>query len=428
MPPALSTSTVGALLVSAGMFGCGGEEPATASGAASSTSASATASSSAGTGGGGSGAGGGAIDDMQDLLARLRADRDATLLEESNDGGWPVRVTEGRVVVSTDPALQRVAGDFDDWAGTELTADEGFSWGVIPDTAGARYKLSDGTIFVADPWSRAHAYDDLGEMSILAGDDAHLERFFEVKTDALAARTVRVWLPAVAATSVIYAHDGQNLFDPGAPWGGWHLADDAPAGMMIVGIDNTAARMDEYTHVPDEIGGAPTGGQGDAYADLLQTVVRPLVAAHYGEPDKRGLLGSSLGGLVSLHVAQRHPGEFRFAASMSGTLGWGSIGAGVHNETMIDRYAAAAPAGTAIYLDSGGNGSSCADSDGDGVDDDDPSAADNYCETVQMRDLLQGLGYQFDVDLFHWHEPGAEHDEAAWAARVFRPLSIFDTL
>lgn len=426
-----------ALGLAAGAPACGGSDQvptgsvaSAGGGTPSSTSTagqtgSTTASTSASTG---TGAGGGGLETLQDLLTRLRADRDGTLLDESNQGGWPVKVVEGRVVVSVDPAYHQVAGDFDAWAGTELTPDQGFLYGVLPDTAGERYKLTTGQAYEADPWSRAYAYDVNGEMSFVADTTAHLERYFQVKTAALGPRTVRVWVPSGTATRVLYADDGQNLFDPSAPWGGWHMNDAVPAGMMIVGIDNTAARMDEYTHVPDIIDGSSTnfiGGKGDAYGDLLETQVRPLVAKHYGEPPKRGLIGSSLGGLISLHVANKHPGEFAFVASMSGTLGWGSIGTGVHNATMMDRYAMAGHAATVVFLDSGGGGGTCADSDADGVDDDDPTDADNYCETIQMRDLLVSLGYTYNVDLFHWHEPGAQHNEAAWAARVFRPMQIF---
>jgi len=151
--------------------------------------------------------------------------------------------------------------------------------------------------------------------------------------------------------------------------------------------------------------------------------VRPLIQANYGEPDRVGLLGSSLGGLISLHIADRYPGEFTFAASMSGTLGWGSIGA--DNDTVIQRYTGAGHRDTAIYLDSGGYGTTCADTDGDGTNDDDLDSADNYCETAQMRDTLAAEGYAFDVDLWHWWEPDATHDEVSWAARVGRPLGIF---
>ncbi len=397
--------------------GQGGASSTTTEGAGAQTSSTTTS---------GPGTGGAPADDLEDLLARLRADRDGTLREEADDGGWPVRVASGRVVVSTDPAFGAVAGDFDDWAGTSLTADEGFAWSVVPDVAGDAYKLKSGDTFAADPWARAYAYDDFGEITFVAPPaEAHLERWPIVEGAGLAPRTVRVWVPAEAPTRVLYVHDGQNLFDPDAFNGGWHLQDSAPPAMLLVGIDNSSDRMDEYTHVEDDIGQV-LGGEGDAYADLLRDVIRPQVDARYGEPAVVGTMGSSLGGLISLHLALHDDGDYAFAASLSGTLGWGSIG--LENETMIERWAAAGLRDVVVYLDSGGGGTDCEDSDGDGTNDDDPTAADNYCETVQMRDVLLEEGWQGDVDLFHWHEPGAQHDEAAWAARVFRPLEIFATV
>src|SRR5262249_51173760 len=155
--------------------------------------------------------------------------------------------------------------------------------------------------------------------------------------------------------------------------------------------------------------------------------VRPLVRERYGEPGPVGTMGSSLGGLIAFHIADRFPGEYAFAASLSGTMGWGSIGPEMHNQTMIERYAAHGHQATVLYLDSGGGGT-CFDSDGDGIDDDDPSASDNYCENAQMKATLLGVGYQEGQDLTYWYEPGATHDEAHWAARVFRPLDLFDSL
>jgi predicted alpha/beta superfamily hydrolase len=154
--------------------------------------------------------------------------------------------------------------------------------------------------------------------------------------------------------------------------------------------------------------------------------VRTLIATHYGEPPIIGLLGSSLGGLISFHIAARHPGQYDFAASMSGTMGWGSIGltGGAQNETMIERYQALGHGATKLYLDSGGNGT-CVDSDNDGIEDDALDGSDNHCENKQLESVLYAAGYVADVDVWHWWEPGAPHNEAAWGARVFRPLQIF---
>jgi len=412
-------------------YGCTSADPsAGSSGSTSGVGGWVTGGSGPGGGGtglGGGGAGGGGST-LEALLEALRTDLDGTLQAQSELTGWPVPVEDGLLFVSTDPALSRLAGDHNDWTGAAMNADAGFHWLVAQAAPGSRYKLTDSVNqWQADPWSRAYDYDENGEISLVAPAAAtHLERYFAVGSAALAPRTVRVWLPeGGVATHVLYAHDGQNLFDPEAAWGGWQLQLSIPPQMMVVGIDNTPDRMDEYTHVPDWIGEL-VGGQGDAYADFVQTQVRGLIEQHYGEPPTVGTLGSSLGGLVSFHIAQRYPGAYSFAASLSGTMGWGSIGLsdGQQNETMIERYQAAGHGSTALYLDSGGGGT-CFDSDGDGIEDDDPDAADNYCENKQLESVLYSVGYVSGQDMWHWWEPDAPHNEAAWAARVWRPLEIF---
>jgi predicted alpha/beta superfamily hydrolase len=424
----------GAALAVALVAGCsGGDElsgghASDGSGGASTTTASAnggsTPSGDAG-GAGGAGGGGSKTPELYALLAELRADVQGTLLAESKKKGWPAPVEGGLLFVSADPSLTELAGDHDMFAGTPMHQDHGFAWLVIDPPSGEHYKFTDGTTFTSDPWSRAYTYDSYGEMSLAKVSGAHLERHFGVGDATLEARTVRASIPAGAITHELYAHDGQNLFDPGAAYGGWHLQDTAPDGMLIVGIDNSPARMDEYTHVEDDIDGQTLGGQAEAYAEFLEHTVRPLIRAHYGEPGPVGTLGSSLGGLVSLVIADRYPGEFAFAGSMSGTMGWGSIGAGVHNQTIFQRYAAHGHEAPILYVDSGGSGDTCADSDGDGVDDDDPNASDNYCENLQTKNVLLSIGYTEGTDLFYWYEPGATHDEASWAARVSRPLQVF---
>lgn len=357
-----------------------------------------------------------------DLVAEIEAGGVAAMERLSTEAGFPARTAEGLLVVSLAPGTWQVAGDYNDWAPTGMTCHAGVCWALI-EAADGGYKFTDGDRWLADPWSRRYTTDEFGEMSLVATDEAHFERFFAIGDAANAPRTLHLLVPAEPITHVLYAHDGQNLFDENAMWGGWRLDESAPAAMLVVGIDNTADRFEEYTHVPDTLDGDRYGGEADAYADFVQDTVRPLVRTNYGEPGPVGVLGSSLGGLVSLHIADRHPGEYAFAASLSGTLGWGSIE--LHNETILERYTGAGHRATAVYLDSGGSGTTCADSDGDGVNDDDLDASDNYCETLQMRDVLSAEGYTFDTDLWHWWEPGAEHNEVAWAARVGRPLELF---
>lgn len=413
-----------------GPDGAGGGPVTGTGGAATGGTGAGAAGASGGAGGqgaqGGQGGGGGqgaGPQSLDDLLDDLRTDPGATLLGVSRTTGWPPLTDQGYLVVTTDASFDQVPGDHDGWMGTPLTTDQGFSWAVIDASPGDGYKLSDGSLFEADPWARAYDYDLNGELSLVLPNAAHLERHF-VDGGTLLDRRLRVWVPSGSATHVLYVHDGQNLFDPNAIWGGWNLQTSVPPNMLVVGIENTADRFDEYTHVPDDIGSV-VGGGGDEYADWVEGSIRPLIDSVYGEPPIIGIMGSSLGGLISLHTALRHPGRYDFAASLSGTLGWGSMT--LQNETMIERWQSAGLQSTAVYLDSGGSGN-CVDSDGDGIEDDDPNALDNYCETNQMRDVLAGVGYTFDLDLWHWYEAGAPHNEAAWAARVWRPLDIFAAL
>lgn len=367
---------------------------------------------------------GGALPEADAIIAELRADTKGALAKHASLEGWPMPVQGGCLFVSTDMGLPLLAGDHDGWSGTPMKPDAGFVWLVLDVPAGDKYKFTDKTTFRADRWARAYTYDGFGELSLVKPKAAHIERWPGIKSATLEPRTVHVWVPDGPVTHELYAQDGQNLFDPEANWGGWHLQDTAPPGMLIVGIENTPARIDEYTHVPDVIGGKLMGGQGDAYADLLENVVRPLVRAHYGEPGPLGLMGSSLGGLISLHIADHAPGTYAFAASLSGTMGWGSIGQGIHNQTIIERYKAHGHQKTVLYVDSGGDGP-CGDADGDGIDDDSKTATDNYCENVQLCSVLASVGYEKDKDLFCGWEKGAMHNEQAWASRVSHPLQIF---
>lgn len=420
-------SVTGLLSLLALASACGpgaGEPTGTTTGTGGGPGSSGTGGST-GTGTGGSG--GTSVEDVDAILAELRADTKGALTKHAGASGWPVPVAGGHLFVSTDLTLGFVAGDHDGWQGTAMKADAGFLWVVITVPTVEHYKLTDKTTYQADPWARSYTYDANGEISLVAPSAAHLDRWPGIGDAALEPRTLRVWVPAEPIKHELYVHDGQNLFDPDAFFGGWHLQDTVPPGMLLVGIDNTDARMDEYTHVPDVIGGQSLGGKGDAYADFLKNTVRPLIKKQYGEPGPVGLLGSSLGGLISFHIADHEPGEYAFAASMSGTMGWGSIGAGIHNETLIERFQKHGHQQTVLYLDSGGEGP-CSDSDGDGIQDDSQTAGDNYCENAQLRDVLYGVGYTKDQDFFYGYTAGAMHNEAEWAARVHTPFQIFDAL
>jgi hypothetical protein len=351
----------------------------------------------------------------------------------AHSGGWPIETPSGFLFARHDDGAgpYRLAGDFNAWTGAEMALQSG-AWFVtvaIAEPDGAKYKLvaGDGS-FAADPFARRYGYDEYGEHSLVRASGAHLERWPELGAEGVAARTLRVWVPRLPPTHHLYAHDGQNLFDPAAPFGSWKLADAVSDTTLVAGIDNTGAgRMREYTQVEDVIGGQSIGGGAPAYVAFVADTLRPFIESRYGKPARTGLIGSSLGGLVTFFQALEQPARWDFAASLSGTFGWGSIGAS--NPTLIARFSATDRWPIVLYLDSGGGpGSGCVDSDGDGVRDDTADAKDNYCETEQLKQILEARGWQQGADLWHWWEPDAPHSEAAWAARVFRPVEVFEGL
>lgn len=350
-------------------------------------------------------------------------DPEAGFYAVAESGGWPIERDGVYVFAALNEGPEvRLAGDHNGWSPEPM--EPGAVWWAevdIAEPAGSLYKFVVEEQYLADDWSRAYGYDDNGTFSLVEGAGGHLEWW------PIDSRVVRVWVPTGTLTHQLYVADGQNLFDPDAIYGGWHLQDALGAGTMAIGIDNAGGgRLDEYAPVEDDISGQGDvyGGGADDYADWVLGTIRPEMESAYGQADTRGLMGSSMGGLISVYMAFRDPAEWDYAASLSGTVGWGSIS----GDDPVIFEAALLKKDVAVYLDSGGTeGSGCVDSDGDGVQDDGDDN-DNYCVTRQLADLMAEAGWTWESDLWHWHEPGAAHNEAAWAARVSRPVGYFEAL
>ena len=293
---------------------------------------------------GGDGGDGGDASADEDALRALIASEPAAgaaetgLLELAASGGLPVATESGTYLFACvcGSGNWSLSGDHNDWAEDAMATAGALHWieATVSSPDGSLYKFTDGDAWIADPLGRRYGYDTYGEFSLVRASAAHLERWYAIEGYGLVGRDLQVWVPDDGVfTHALYAHDGQNLFDPQAIWGGWRLQDSLPGEMLVVGIDNTADRMEEYTHTTDVLYGDTYGGWGDDYADLVELVIRPMMEEAYGDADVVGTLGSSLGGLISFHIADRHEDAYDFAASMSGTMGWGSFG--VQNPTMI---------------------------------------------------------------------------------------------
>ena len=192
-------------------------------------------------------------------------------------------------------------------------------------------------------------------------------------------RNVDVWLPPGYALEgaprlpVIYMHDGQNLFDPQTAYGGvdWGI-DEAIARLakkgrvreaIVVGIWNTDRRWPEY--MPGEALELPTGrrvkswfaqefgGQpiSDDYLRFVVQELKPFVDGKYRtSPDRENtfVMGSSMGGLISLYALCKYPGVFGGAGCVS--THW-PAGEGIVIEYL--RKALPKPGAHRIYFDHG---------------------------------------------------------------------------
>lgn len=198
---------------------------------------------------------------------------------------------------------------------------------------------------------------------------------------------------------VVYMHDGTNLFFPeesflGATWNVQGTLDALDSmnvidPVIVIAIE-PVDRNREYT------------SEGNRnYERYIVESLKPA-ADQRGHtlpgPENTIVMGSSLGGLVSLHLAWSRPDVFGGAACLSSTFSF--------DDALFRSVAAEPKRPIRIYLDSG-------------------CPKDNFEATLAMRNLLLRKGYRWGHDLLHFVHPGARHHESAWAMRLHLPLQFF---
>jgi len=198
---------------------------------------------------------------------------------------------------------------------------------------------------------------------------------------------------------VLYMHDGQNVFDPGGQFGSWSADPTAnreiQMGRMretiIVAIDNSSNRMTEYCPPQDR------SGTGDRYRDFIVNNVRPWLDYNHrtlNDPPNTGVMGSSLGGLIS-HYIGVSTNVFGLIAPMSPSYWYAPNWTASFNSS-------AKPAGRLFYLDWG-----TGESDGD-----------MWTPAWNMITNMISKGFSFGGDLSYLVGVGQGHNEAAWASRL----------
>ena len=260
-----------------------------------------------------------------------------------------------------------------------------------------------------------------------------LTHYPAMKTPGLLPRDVWVWTPPAYHTQpqqrfpVIYMHDGQNLFIPEKSYTHvtWGVAETItklsvwgfiqPA--IVVGIDNTENRFGDYlplrpyeTPEGQSFLASLTGTQkdelaqmdwvADTYLKLIAEVIKPRVDQDFRtlrDSAHTFVMGSSMGGLISLYALVEYPQVFGGAGCLS--TAWPAM-----NEFMLPYLQSKLPpAGEhKLYFDYGT----------EGLDAD-------YAPDQQAVDaLMVEAGYRHGVDWVTRLYPGADHHERAWRSRL----------
>ncbi len=277
-----------------------------------------------------------------------------------------------------------------------------------------------------------------------------------VKIEAFASahvqpRTVTIWLPAEYDAQprrrfpVIYMHDGQNLFEKatsnfGEEWG----IDEAITRLtargklrpaIIVGMASTPARYHEYMPrkvydlLPEAYKAAVRETQAgepisDAYLRFIVEELKPRIDREYRTlkgPADTGIMGSSMGGLISLYAMAEYPHVFGQAACLSTHLVL--VAANAASATAPDapqvvaetfrRYLATRamkPGQNRLYMDHG------------------TATLDQYYPpfAAAFDAMMARAGW---TDPHNWESrvfTGAAHNEQGWRERVDIPLLFLD--
>lgn len=306
-------------------------------------------------------------------------------------------------------------------------------------------------------WPLAPAFAQQAEKpsvpQVSAGEIVWWEDF--ARAEAVGVADIWIWLPPSYADNpaarypVLYMHDAENIFDPALSnfnkeWG----MDEAISRMsargdlrewIVVGLRSPVDRYQTlfpqklFDHLPQQqrewVTGVSFGGieagkplRGDAYAAMVAVDLKARVDREFrtlAGPSDTAVMGSSMGGLISLYLIAEYSLVFGQAAGVSTHLPLSAPDQG-EPEQRADEVAEAFraylsqteldPARNRIYIDHG------------------TGTLDAYYPPYfkAFDAMMAELGWAlpaYESRAFF----GAEHEENAWAQRVDIPLAFLDS-
>lgn len=280
--------------------------------------------------------------------------------------------------------------------------------------------------------------------NVSSGTIVRIEKF---NSQFVTSRNVDIWLPEGYSTkkkyAVVYMHDGQSLFDSTITWNhqSWNVSYMAAKLMqerkvrdfIVVGIWNggNTRHSDYFPQKPFEKltreqkdfvteqlrqSGRTTDEflpHSDNYLRFIVKELKPLIDKRfhvYKDRKHTFIMGSSMGGLISMYAICEYPGVFGGAACMS--THWPGIFSIKDNpvpNVFIDYMNNHLPdhKNHLFYFDYGNK------------------TLDSLYQPLQMKadEVMKAKGYT-DKNLLTKFFPGDDHSEKSWCNRLDIPLTF----
>lgn len=265
-----------------------------------------------------------------------------------------------------------------------------------------------------------------------------LERNQQFASKYVQPRNIFIWFPERyeigEPCDVMYMHDGQMLFDAATTWNHQEWQVDEIMGRLmqenkirrciVVGINNTDDRLTEYFPAKTWQYVAEADRQktnlekltADAYLKFIVEEVKPYIDEAYHPLTSREhtfMMGSSMGGLISLYALCEYPQVFGGVACLSSHLSMAHLPNGLDGDMWatgfrdyVSHHLPEANSGL-IYMDHG--------------------TKDFDADYGKYQDLLDRVIESKGWDKEHYQSlvfEGQGHNEKSWASRLDQPLQF----